>query len=115
MHFAFAVAHGAQAAPHLAVGTFGRSALELLVVNNEASAVPASIVCHRLNSFPTLSYASNQKRVHGLRRLCEAGESEVRRAFDLKGCQRPSLDWPSKPQWLNRCNLGTAFCKKSGL
>lgn len=43
MHFAFAVAHGAQAAPHLAVGSFGRS-LELLVVGSETSA-PASILC----------------------------------------------------------------------
>lgn len=47
MHFAFAVAQGAQAAPHLAVGSFGRSALELLVVRSETSA-PASILCQWL-------------------------------------------------------------------
>lgn len=63
MHFAFAVAHGAQAAPHLAVGSLGRS-LELLVVGSETSA-PASI----LNQWflPALRYASSQKRVHGRR------------------------------------------------
>lgn len=45
----------------------------------------------------------------------EGRQSEVRRAFDLKGCQRPSLDWPSKARWLNHSALGTAFCQKSGL
>lgn len=44
-HFAFAVAHGAQAAPHLAAGSLDLSALELSVVD-DGSTVPVSIVCH---------------------------------------------------------------------